>query len=276
MAIRISLLRGALQALALALGLSALAATAQTDVRVTGTFGAPFAGGGGVHGSFTCTGTPVCTGTYSLSLQPSGCSNAFTLSDTYTFTTTGLSLAQSGPFQATITVAHADVRNDLLAGGVCVIREGANPDLTWPVSGTWNATTGTGTVTIHAMDEGGIPLEIPGVFKVDLPPVFPMTVRATIDANTATVAADIQFRPQDVSRQNRLFVFALAPATRVQGAYASGVLKVGVARGGAKADEPVACVLAQANASGQMTAVTSASVPISPACRARRARRSPY
>jgi hypothetical protein len=87
-----------------------------------------------------------------------------------------------------------------------------------------------------------------------------MVVRANIDAVTATAAADIQFRPQDVGTQGSVFVFALAPASRVQAAETEGVLKVGFAKDDKKADTPIACVLAQLNASGQMVAVTSSNL----------------
>ena len=104
-------------------------------------------------------------------------------------------------------------------------------------------------------------LEVPGTFKVDsavIPPVFPMTVRSNIDAVQATASADIQFRPQDVGTTGSVYVFALAPATRVQGSQAADVFKVGIAEGpAAKADAPVACVLAQLNAAGQMVAVNA-------------------
>jgi hypothetical protein len=97
--------------------------------------------------------------------------------------------------------------------------------------------------------------------KAELPPpVFPMTVTSNINTATATASAQIQYRPQDVGTQGSVFVFALAPASRVQGADTAGVLKVGRAKDEKKADTPIACVLAQLNASGQMVAVTSANL----------------
>ncbi len=95
--------------------------------------------------------------------------------------------------------------------------------------------------------------------KVALP-VFTMAVTANITPTVASASAQIQFRPQDVGTQGSVFVFALAPATRVSAAQSADVLKVGLAQGGGKADEPVACVLAQLNAAGQMTAVSSANL----------------
>lgn len=91
-------------------------------------------------------------------------------------------------------------------------------------------------------------------------PVFPMVVRSSITAATATASADIQFKPEDLGRSASVFVFALAPATIVSGGQSSQAMKVGLARTEQKADTPVACVLAQLSASGQMVAVTSANL----------------
>jgi hypothetical protein len=46
-----------------------------------------------------------------------------------------------------------------------------------------------------------------------------------------------------VGTTGSVFVFALAPATRVLAAEATGVLKVGLAKDEKKADTPIACVL---------------------------------
>jgi hypothetical protein len=97
--------------------------------------------------------------------------------------------------------------------------------------------------------------------KADLPPpVFPMTVTANITPTTVTASAAIQYRPQDVGTLGSIFVFALAPANRVLSADTTGVLKVGLAKDERKADTPIACVLAQMNAAGQLVAVTSANL----------------
>ena len=94
----------------------------------------------------------------------------------------------------------------------------------------------------------------PGTIKADLappPPVFPMTVRASIDPVSATVSADIQYRPQDVGTSGSVYVFALAPADLVRPSATGASFAVGktVSTGGAKADS-VACVLAQLNRRG--------------------------
>ncbi len=88
-------------------------------------------------------------------------------------------------------------------------------------------------------------------------PVFLVATRPA----GADIAADMRFRAEDVGTPKSLFVFALAPATRVQGGQSAAALKMGKARGAAaKADAPIACVLAQLNASGQMVAVTSSNL----------------
>ena len=91
-------------------------------------------------------------------------------------------------------------------------------------------------------------------------PVFPMTVRSNITPTTATASADILFKPEDIDRTASVFVFALAPTTIVSGGTASEAMKIGYARTEQKAYTPIACVLAQLNASGQMVAVTSANL----------------
>jgi hypothetical protein len=88
-------------------------------------------------------------------------------------------------------------------------------------------------------------------------PVFPMTVTSNITPTSASATASIQFRPQDVGTTGSVFVFALAPATLVQGGTGAQAMKVGHAKGAsAKAGAPVACVLAQLSQSGQLAAVT--------------------
>ncbi|HYC35324.1 MAG TPA: hypothetical protein VEC19_02795 [Usitatibacter sp.] len=91
-------------------------------------------------------------------------------------------------------------------------------------------------------------------------PVFPMTVHASITPTSATASADILYRPEDVGKNGSVFVFALAPATIVSGADTRETMKIGYARTETKADTPIACVLAQLNAAGQMVAVTSANL----------------
>ena len=88
----------------------------------------------------------------------------------------------------------------------------------------------------------------------DKVPVFLVTASGA----AGDITADIRFRPQDVGTTGSVYVFALAPATIVQGGASAKALRVGVARGpAAKAEVPVACVLAQLSQAGQMVAVTA-------------------
>ena len=197
---------------------------------------------------FECIGTPTCVGTHTLTDRWTNCSNILSISGE--FRLTNLHLAAPGPLSGTVEARPADYDIDRHANGTCSIRPGSIRDHSGPYTGHWDGNNGT----IVAGDDA------PLIFKVDLPPVFPMVVHSNIDANTATASADIQFRPQDVGQQGSIFVFAMAPASRVQGGTSSNVLKLGFAKDAKKADTPIGCVLAQLNAAGQMVAVNSANL----------------
>ncbi|NJD87774.1 MAG: hypothetical protein FIB05_07155 [Betaproteobacteria bacterium] len=89
------------------------------------------------------------------------------------------------------------------------------------------------------------------------PPVFPMTVRTNITPAAASASADIQFRPQDVGTSGSVYAFAVAPqgVLKAAGGEAPLVVRKSVPANGK--DTPVACVLAQLNASGQLQAVSA-------------------
>lgn len=93
----------------------------------------------------------------------------------------------------------------------------------------------------------------------DRTPIFLAVTRAV----SADVAADIRFRAQDVGTTSSVFVFALAPATVVQGALLAKDADprfAWKASGGPKADPPVQCALAQLNSQGQLVAVSASSL----------------
>jgi hypothetical protein len=241
----------ALAPLAFLLAIPAAPAFAQSaTTQVRGSFGATSA----THDesllvTFSCTGTPTCAGQFNLVERTQNCSNSIVESNT--FTMTGLNLAQSGPLQGTMTFAGANNQYTRLADGTCVVAPGAT-DAQVPYTGSWDLATKTGSITVTA-DEF-----FPGTFTADLaapPPIFPMTVRASIDAVSATVSADIQFRAQDVGRQGSVFVFASAPATIVQGGLEAKAVKLGQARTDKAGETP--CVLAQRTSSGQLVALTA-------------------
>src|SRR5690242_13431489 len=55
-----------------------------------------------VHGTFDCTGMPVCVGTYTARAREGHCSNFVTLSNQWVMN--GLDLSRPGPIQGTITL----------------------------------------------------------------------------------------------------------------------------------------------------------------------------
>jgi hypothetical protein len=202
--------------------------------------------------SVVCTGSPTCRS--DIVVPPPGCG-------TVNSVVTGLNLAQSGSIGGTIS---QKVVSCLVPG---------NTEFIYHYSGSWNLAANQGTFNVSRTDcliDGALvpicgPTDAPpftGTIKTEpvLPPPFPMTVTKDINATTATASAAIQYRPQDVGSTGSVFVFALAPATRVLAAETEGVLKVGFAKDEKKADTPIACVLAQLNAAGQMVAVTSANL----------------
>ena len=95
-------------------------------------------------------------------------------------------------------------------------------------------------------------------------PVFPMVVTSNITPTVANATAAIQYRPQDVGTTGSVYVFALAPANKVTNVSAEALSnhKGPVARSivAATTATPLPCVLAQLTASGQLTAVTAATM----------------
>ena len=151
-------------------------------------------------------------------------------------------------------ISATDVDHDInQVNGVCTIIPGTAESSSAPFSGTWNGTTGTFTVN----DPGST---VTGTLQADSPPAFPMTVTSSIDGVSATAQATFQPRPQDVGASASVYVFALAPAPRVQGVTAT-TLKVGETKrtDGLKTDA-VPCVLAQLNQAGQLTAASASSL----------------
>jgi hypothetical protein len=235
--------------------LLSLAGWAQSpEARITGTLSSSYADAlqtSEMEISFACAGAPTCAGDYRSVERYRGptCSATWVVSDA--FVMTGLDLSRPGPIQGQITFKRLGFESSLN----CVPAN--RYDVTVSYTGTWG---GVGGSFSFPEPEGGATIR--GTFKADVapPPVFPMVVTSSIDANIATASANIQFRPQDVGSQGSVFVFALAPQTRVVGGQSADVLKVGEAQGGSKADAPVACVLAQLSSAGQMTAVSSANL----------------
>jgi hypothetical protein len=242
-----------------ALGALLSFAGSASGVTLTGAFagGSLVVGGGVLHGTFSCTGSPTCIGTYNLTILDSGCSNSFSLSDA--FTLTGVELTRPGTLQGTVTLRNAEFHDGMNPDGTCFIKPGTFMDFSLPYEGGWDGTDGG--FLIKGVDSVG-PFQVGFTFKVDgaPPPVFPMVVTASIDAVQATARADIQFRPQDVGSSGSVYVFAVAPVTLIKGAIPKGAHYGGMSKGGPKDTAPVQCVLAQLTSSGQLAAVSASSL----------------
>ena len=91
-------------------------------------------------------------------------------------------------------------------------------------------------------------------------PVFPMQVTVTTTPTTYSAVANIQYRPQDVGTTGSVYVFALAPSTKVVNAAAEAGAHLGHYAKGTQKDAAVQCVLAQLNSSGQLQAVSAANL----------------
>ena len=96
--------------------------------------------------------------------------------------------------------------------------------------------------------------------KAQVPQRFPVTVTANITPTVANATATFQPLPQDVGTSANVYVFAVAPATRVTNASVAKAASFGTFAKGTPKDTPVPCVLAQLNASGQLQAVSAANL----------------
>ena len=220
-----------------------------SEARITGTY-AGSEPEGTWQGTFDCIGAPVCNGTHTIVDRWNECSNVLTVSGV--FQLTGLNLSQPGAIQGSIKLANVSYTHQRNADGTCTIRPETLSDHQTTFTGHWNGATGNITI----LDDDAT---FTATFKIDPPPVFPMVVRSSIDANQATATADIQFRPQDLGTTGSVFTFATAPASLVQGGNAPGAMKIGLARNRVKAFEKAeSCVISQLNAAGQLVAVTGA------------------
>ena len=214
--------------------------------------------------SFDCTGTPTCTGTFVEKFTSSLCTNELTFSGGVVIS--GLDLSRPGNLQGVITLKNADWQ---LAGfnpngtpANCSLQPGTGADFSLPFTGTWNGSQGTLTSTFPT-DPSLPPIVYSGTFKADLtagPPVFPMVVNSHIDNVSATAAAQIEFRPQDVGQQGSVFVFAMAPISIVKNAVIDKAAPMQWFFRKSEKDLPVQCVLAQLSSSGQLVGVSASTL----------------
>jgi hypothetical protein len=226
---------------------------AWAQVQVSGTInGKSFVDTGTVTGTFTCTGSPTCVGRYDIVSRDPGCSNAIQLADA--LTVTGLDLALPGPLSGSITFRNGDYNDERQPDGTCSIRPGTQGDMVFTYTGNWDGSAGS--YLVRGTDQGG-PYEVRGDFTATgIPVAFPMVVTGSIGPVVADVSATIQYRPQDVGTNGSVYVFALAPSTSVRPAAAIDAQPLRIQAKGAK-DTPVACVLAQVTASGQLQQVSA-------------------
>ena len=227
---------------------SALLAQSGSPIKVSGSFSGSTDPGASVQGSFTCSGTPTCSGTYQLAQKKPECSNIVFRANS--ILVAGLDLAAPGSVQGSFKMTNAGGGVTRNPDGTCFVM-GPVHDVTGSYSGTWSGTTG---VLVFAVvdDVTGGTIRLDGTFTADIsapPPVFQMVVSASIDANIANASAAIQFRPQDVGSTGSVFVFALAPRSLAKEAMADY-----------SKDAPAPCVLAQLNASGQLTSTSASSL----------------
>src|SRR5690349_9562255 len=219
-----------------------LASPAALAQAVTGTFGGPTSGtGDSFSASFSCFGTPTCTGIYNGADKISECPN--TRIYTSTITITGLDLSHPGPISGIISIAGANSHaGPHSPGSDCPYTA---PDATvfaLPFTGTW--ANGSATFTITATNDTGQPFTLTGQLTANVassPPVFPMTVTGNVGAATTDAEATIQARPQDAGTPQNVYVFTHAPATLVSGI--PGTKAAGpVPPVGAAHDDAVVCV----------------------------------
>jgi len=239
-------------------------ATFAGNEKVTGAFAAGGTDGGYVSASFTCFGLPTCSGLYAGVAQDSGCSNTLELSDG--FTITGLDLSHPGPISGTLTLARDWSSPAPPPSGTIVCNYTMRDrSVSIPYNGTWDGSQGTISFTGPHPDPGGGTgtLVLFGAFTAtvsNVPPVFPLQVTGSITPTVSNIQATFQPRPQDVGTRASTFVFALAPASALKSAVVTKETHFGLMTRLTAKDAPVACVLAQLNSSGQLSAVSASNM----------------
>jgi hypothetical protein len=227
-----------------------------TTPQVTGSVSGASTDGSQIQLGFTCNGLPTCAGTYGAVIQDSACSNVIAHSGD--ITVTGLDLTRAGALQGSATLADK-VGEQNNADGTCTpVPRSPAKVIPATYTGTWDGTVGT--LTVQGNDGQGVAFTLRGGFVANVtpapPPVFPMTVISNITPTTATVTAQFQPRPEDVGKQEGVFVFAHAPASRLAGPKRAQA-------GGAPVrtlDSGDPCVLASVGSNGQLTGASASSL----------------
>jgi hypothetical protein len=92
-------------------------------------------------------------------------------------------------------------------------------------------------------------------------PRFGLANNVTSTPTTISATSNIQFRPQDIGTQGRIFAFAVAPESRVRPAAPPiEPTRIGKAIGPGGKETPIACVIAQLGADGQLQAASLTSL----------------
>ena len=202
--------------------------------------------------SFTITADSALTTTFNSNLGPFP-----VLTITLAGTGTGVVYANNGTCQNSNPSGYSGCATKWASGSVVTLK--AVPPAGTMFSGFSGAcVSGTTGCSFTITGNSSVTASFTAVT-----PVFPMVVTGSITPTVANINAAIQYRPQDVGSTGSVYVFALAPANLVTNAAVSLDKHIGpVARGsGSNAKEtPVACVLAQLTAGGQLTAATAGSL----------------
>ncbi len=192
--------------------------------------------------TFTCTGSPTCTGTYTGTDDLPECGNGLPISGGLTFT--GVDLSAVG-FQGSATLRGVDFHVTPDANHQCTAN-GPAGDKTLAYQGGWDGTEGGMLLT--GVDDQGRPLQVAVSFTATgVPPAppkpqpFDMTTSVTVTPTTANATAQITYPARDVGTTQSVFVFALAPRSVVK--------RLGTAL---PLDGPDTCVLAQLDPSGHL------------------------
>ena len=187
--------------------------------------------------SVSCTGAPICAGSYTATLRRAGCSNSFVLADSVTIT----GLTPSGALNdGSISLANLDFTTVARPDGTCSF-------------GTVRALNGSHSgLTASLTDMNGNVIAASFIFNVvspvDNPLVDVRDFRVRVDGATANAGARLVPLPGDVGTQSNIYAFAYAPRALVAGAIA------------APKDGATDCVLAQLDSTNRLVGVSASNL----------------
>ncbi|HUL94686.1 MAG TPA: hypothetical protein VLT89_01685 [Usitatibacter sp.] len=238
-----------------AAGLAGSPCHADSTTRVQGTW-SEYTPGNSVQFTFSCVGTPTCSGTFfwTFTYGPpfATCNPTLTASFGGAVTITGLDLSHPGNLQGNVQLSQDALISQ--AGSTCRVA-GYQPH-TRTYTASWNGSTGTNLVVQPDYNYPNA-----GLFTASTAsaPVFPMNVTADVTPTNAYVATAVQPRPQDVGKNASVYVFAHAPSSLVSGAHPAK-RDPGDHAPASPSDDSIVCVLAQVTPSGQLVAVSASTM----------------